>query len=79
MLFILQVGTFANAAGVGGGALYLPLFNIAVGMGKCNSGFTSKCEDWRLSHMHVGTKLQTVAKHIPSTPEALKNVFTSWL
>lgn len=31
----LQVGTLANAAGVGGGAIYVPLFNIFIGFGEC--------------------------------------------
>lgn len=27
----MQVGALANAAGVGGGALYIPLFNVLIG------------------------------------------------
>lgn len=48
---LMQIGALANAAGVGGGAIYIPMFHVIVGFGELNCVPSHRSESEGLPHL----------------------------
>lgn len=50
LLVLTQIGALANAAGVGGGAIYIPLFHVFVGFGEQTRHAPPLCHTHAVNH-----------------------------
>ncbi|MEW5299379.1 MAG: hypothetical protein WDW36_002402 [Sanguina aurantia] len=62
------IGTLANAAGVGGGAIYVPMFNIFIGFALKSSIALSQAVIMTGSMVSVALNMTKTHAHAPTTP-----------
>ncbi|PNH11358.1 hypothetical protein TSOC_001769 [Tetrabaena socialis] len=67
LIISVLVGAVANAAGVGGGAIYIPIFNALVGFGlKASTALSQVC----ITAGAVTSLAANLARHHPADPAA---------